>query len=82
MLPQWELVQGPDLLELMNEKSAALSEQEAAFFFAQLIKAVSYMHETGFCHRDIKAENCVVNKTTMVLKVGGSSNHMHKSVMM
>ncbi len=28
----------------------------AAFYFAQLLRAVLHVHEAGFCHRDIKVQ--------------------------
>jgi serine/threonine protein kinase len=66
---QYELVEGPDLLETVNARGAALPEEEAAFYFCQLLKAVLFMHSTGFTHRDIKPENCVLEKRTHMLKV-------------
>ncbi len=56
---QWELIDGPDLLDLLNENSGKMPEKMACFYFAQLLEAVTLMHENGFCHRDIKPENCM-----------------------
>jgi hypothetical protein len=38
---QWELIEGPDLLELLNESGRRMNEPMAAFFFVQLLRAVS-----------------------------------------
>jgi hypothetical protein len=53
---QWELVDGPDLLDLLNEMGGCMSEEAAAFYWVQLLEAVLFMHAKGFCHRDIKPE--------------------------
>ncbi|KAF8072417.1 SRK2E [Scenedesmus sp. PABB004] len=52
----WELISGPDLLELLNEAGGRLGEAAAAFYFVQLLRGVLHIHATGFCHRDIKPE--------------------------
>ena len=70
MLLQWELVKGPDLLDLLNiEHNKKLPEPTAAHYFQQLINAVIFMHNNGFCHRDLKAENCVVDTASQCVKV-------------
>lgn len=69
---QWELIQGPDLLELLNEYGGRMPEPVAAFFFQQLVRAVQFMHANGFCHRDIKPDNCMVDRATQTLKVAAS----------
>ncbi len=70
---QWELVNGPDLLELLNECGGRMTEDAAAFYFVQLLEAVLYLHASGFCHRDIKPENCMVEQGTKRLKVSGDT---------
>lgn len=70
MLPQWELVNGPDLLDLVNiALDKKLPEPTVAHYFHQLINAVIFMHNNGFCHRDLKAENCVVDTASQRVKV-------------
>jgi len=41
--------------------SGAFSEKVARYFFHQLIDALSYLHSKGYCHRDIKAENLMLD---------------------
>lgn len=65
----WELITGSDLLDLLNEKGGRLQEQEAAFYFAQLLQAVMFIHSHGLCHRDLKPENCMVEQATNRLKI-------------
>ncbi|QCD91499.1 serine/threonine-protein kinase SR [Vigna unguiculata] len=38
-----------------------LSEDEARFFFQQLISGVSYCHSMQICHRDLKLENTLLD---------------------
>ncbi|MEW5307014.1 MAG: hypothetical protein WDW36_009435 [Sanguina aurantia] len=77
----WELIAGPDLLDLLNECGGHLPEDMAAFFFMQLLKAVMFMHENGFCHRDIKPENAMVIRSTFQLKLidFGLSKHLQSA---
>ncbi|KAJ0077859.1 hypothetical protein Patl1_36674 [Pistacia atlantica] len=37
------------------------SEDEARFFFQQLISSVSYCHAMEICHRDLKLENTLLD---------------------
>ncbi|CBI19193.3 hypothetical protein VitviT2T_027241 [Vitis vinifera] len=40
------------------------SEDEARFFFQQLISGVSYCHSMRICHRDLKLENTLLDGST------------------
>ncbi|KAL3688772.1 hypothetical protein R1sor_015081 [Riccia sorocarpa] len=40
------------------------SENEARFFFQQLISGVSYCHSMQICHRDLKLENTLLDGST------------------
>ncbi len=69
-LPQWELVKGQDLLEVINALTPnQLPEARARRYFRQLLSGVRYIHENGFCHRDIKPENCMIEEATDTLKI-------------
>ncbi|KAF6257642.1 kinase-like domain-containing protein [Scenedesmus sp. NREL 46B-D3] len=74
----WELIAGPDLLELLNEAHGRMNEPAAAFYFVQLLRGVLHMHAMGYCHRDIKPENCMVERATQRLKLidFGLSKHL------
>ncbi|DBA70674.1 TPA: hypothetical protein ACH3X2_012052 [Trebouxia sp. C0005] len=79
----WELVNGPDLLDLLNgAHDKKLPEPMVAYYFQQLINAVIFMHNNGFCHRDLKAENCVLDSSTQCVKVidFGLSKHLESAM--
>eukprot|EP00345_Euplotes_harpa_P009882 CAMPEP_0168353432 /NCGR_PEP_ID=MMETSP0213-20121227/23247_1 /TAXON_ID=151035 /ORGANISM="Euplotes harpa, Strain FSP1.4" /LENGTH=69 /DNA_ID=CAMNT_0008365041 /DNA_START=14 /DNA_END=219 /DNA_ORIENTATION=- len=44
---------------LMN--SGKLDEEEARYYFHQMISALEYMHGKGYYHRDIKPENLLLD---------------------
>ncbi|XP_033756694.1 CBL-interacting serine/threonine-protein kinase 20-like [Pecten maximus] len=50
-----------DLLTFVN-KLGHLSEPDARRIFKQLLDIVSYLHENGVCHRDIKCENILLDQ--------------------
>ncbi|PNG99486.1 putative serine/threonine-protein kinase, partial [Tetrabaena socialis] len=64
----WELISGPDLLDLLNECGGRMPEDMAAFYFTQALRGLVFMHANGFCHRDIKPENCMVRRADHQLK--------------
>ena len=65
----WELIEGSDLLDLLNEKGGRLNERDAAFYFSQLHQAISFIHSNGLVHRDLKPENCMVEASTNKIKL-------------
>ncbi|XP_040163223.1 testis-specific serine/threonine-protein kinase 6-like [Anopheles arabiensis] len=48
-----------DLLQYVQVRKR-ISERRSKLFFRQLVRAVQYMHDQGFCHRDIKCENVLL----------------------
>uniref|UniRef100_A0A804RDP9 non-specific serine/threonine protein kinase n=1 Tax=Zea mays TaxID=4577 RepID=A0A804RDP9_MAIZE len=57
-----ELVNGGELLDRIAASEGKLPEQEARRLFQQLVDGVSYCHEKGVCHRDLKLENVLVDR--------------------
>ncbi|KAH7566525.1 hypothetical protein JRO89_XS08G0178800 [Xanthoceras sorbifolium] len=57
-----EYASGGELFERIGKCNAGrFSEDEARFFFQQLISGVSYCHAMQVCHRDLKLENTLLD---------------------
>ncbi|KAK8586670.1 hypothetical protein V6N13_085697 [Hibiscus sabdariffa] len=64
-----EYAAGGELFERICN-AGRFSEDEARFFFQQLISGVSYCHAMQICHRDLKLENTLLDgNTTPRLKI-------------
>lgn len=50
-----ELVTGGELFDKIVQVGK-LSEEQARFYFQQLVEGVEYCHKLGVCHRDLKPE--------------------------
>ena len=77
--PQWELVEGMDLLDYLNSRGGVLAEAEAAPLFAQLVHGIQLIHEAGLVHRGaclVCLEQCLV----VTLRVGKALQACCKAV--
>ncbi|KAJ3059414.1 hypothetical protein HDU98_004563, partial [Podochytrium sp. JEL0797] len=65
----YELVDNGTLMDVsLDSTCEPLSEEDARFYFRQLILAIEYLHEHDIAHRDIKPDNLLINKQK-VLKI-------------
>lgn len=56
------------MMEYMKEKKR-LRDEEALFFFHQILDGVQYMHENHVIHRDLKLGNLFLTKS-LEIKIG------------
>lgn len=58
-----EYASGGELFHRICKKGRFL-EDEARYFFQQLVSGVSFCHRSGVCHRDLKLENTLLDGST------------------
>jgi len=49
-----------DFLDFVKKQK--LDERVARYYFSQILDAVEHLHESGYCHRDIKIENVLLDQ--------------------
>lgn len=49
-----------DLLDFVKKQK--LDERVARYYFSQVLDAVEHLHQNGYCHRDIKIENILLDE--------------------
>ena len=63
-----EYIKGIELIHYISSNSK-LSEEEACFYFRQIISAIEYLHKLKIAHRDIKPENMIIENETKIIKL-------------
>lgn len=55
-----DMMEGGDLGQLLN-KHAVFSEEATRFYMSELCLAVYAVHQNGYCHRDLKPDNILLD---------------------
>ena len=63
-----EYIKGQELFQYILIKKK-LSEDEACFYFQQIISGIEYLHNLKIVHRDIKSENILIEQNTNIIKI-------------
>ena len=66
-----EYVNGPSLREIMDEAPLGLGPAKAVFLLREIAKGLSYLHQSGVVHRDLKPHNVFIDQG--VVKIGDYS---------
>lgn len=56
-----EYYPGGDLLTLLSKYDGIFDEDMARFYLMEVVLAVESIHKLGFCHRDIKPDNILID---------------------
>jgi serine/threonine protein kinase len=65
-----ELCQGMSIFHHIKKvPDQRLPEDTCKHIFKQLIRAVGYMHQKGYAHRDLKLDNILMDTTTKTIKI-------------
>ena len=84
-----QLCEGGTVLDLLNSRQEGLPESDVKHILARLLSALSFLHHSGICHRDVKLENLCfdhqgVGREVMLVDLGTgkrftSGEHMHRA---
>ena len=74
-----EYCEGGELYDYLVKKRR-LNDEEAAFFYFQIINGLEYIHSIGIAHRDLKPENLLLTKEHILKIIDfGLSNYFKNS---
>ena len=63
-----EYIKGNELFQYIVLKRK-LEEEEACYFFLQIINCIDYLHKLKIAHRDLKAENIIIEQNKKEIKL-------------
>jgi tRNA A-37 threonylcarbamoyl transferase component Bud32 len=64
-----ELVTGGSLGSLVRNQRERMSEEPVKRFMVQIVEGLSFIHERGFVHRDLKSDNVLIDTATGCIKL-------------
>jgi len=60
----YEYVEGQDLFSFIEQRDfQPLNEEFVKKIFSQLVNTLDYLHQLGICHRDLKMENVMIDRS-------------------
>ena len=77
-----EYIKGNELFQYIVLRKK-LEEEEACYFFLQIINCIEYLHKIKISHRDLKAENIIIEQKIREIKLldFGLSNTFEKGLL-
>ena len=77
-----EYIKGNELFQYIVLRKK-LEEEEACYFFLQIINCIEYLHKIKISHRDLKAENIIIEQKIREIKLldFGLSNSFEKGLL-
>jgi len=77
-----EYIKGTELFSYINEKKK-LKENEACYFYQQIISGIEYLEKLKIVHRDIKPENIIIenNKNIKIIDFGLSNIYPENNIL-
>jgi serine/threonine protein kinase len=60
-----ELAQGEDLFDYV-QNTGAFEDELCRYYFKQMLEALEYCHKKGYCHRDLKLANILLDENYQI----------------
>lgn len=65
-----EYCQGGEIFDYLVN-NGRMTEIQARNYFSQIVTAIEYLHQNGIVHRDLKAENLLLDADLKTVKIAG-----------
>ncbi|NNE81345.1 MAG: protein kinase [Silicimonas sp.] len=76
-----DFIDGPDILDILEEDSLELSPLDVEFLTEKLLHAIKFVHDRGILHRDISPDNILIDKQgePVLIDFGSAREHATSS---